>query len=83
MPPLLQQANIDHTEDNSSFKKNFTTILQCERIPTTVYPHNHPVNFTLFCFNAYCIKYHIWILILVFYITYHTYFNQFLQYEIS
>jgi len=25
MPPLLQQANIDHTEDTSSFKKNFTT----------------------------------------------------------
>jgi hypothetical protein len=26
MPPLLQQANIDHTEDTSSFKKNFTII---------------------------------------------------------
>jgi len=26
MPPLLQQANIDRTEDTSSFKKNFATI---------------------------------------------------------
>jgi len=27
MPPLLQQANIDHTEDASSRKeKNFTTV---------------------------------------------------------
>jgi len=26
MAPLLQQANIEHTEDTSSFKKNVATI---------------------------------------------------------
>jgi len=25
MPPSLQKANIDHTEDTSYFKRNFTT----------------------------------------------------------
>ena len=57
--PLLQLINIYHTQDTSSSKKNFTTKLQEESIPVTVYPHNLPDNSILYGFKIYCVKYHV------------------------
>ena len=66
MPPLLQQANIDRTEDTSVFQEKLHYHILVRKNPNQCIPHNHPVNFTLSVFNAYCIKYHILILILSF-----------------
>jgi len=66
MPPLLQQANIDRTEDISVFQENLHHYILVRKNPNHCIPHNHSVSFTLSGFNAYCIKYHILILILGF-----------------